>query len=143
MTGSWICLQMLGSGILKTTFFNHMSTHTRQINVLPQELRPKSVPIEVLYPEAEKWPIRFTKMTRELNEFDHAAFNVVFLGPTGSGKSTLINHIFNRTACGTSASAQSCTREVNFYRGDCDWMDDYSRGNVSKKMINVIDTIGN
>ena len=98
MTGSWICLQMLGSGILKTHFNSQMIRHTKQINVLPRELEPESGPIEVLYPEAEKnYPIRFVKMTRELSEFDHGAFNIVFLGPTGCGKSTLINHIFNRT----------------------------------------------
>ena len=99
MTGSWICLQMLGSGILKTHFNSQMIRHsTKQINVLPRELEPESGPIEVLYLEAEKnYPIRFVKMTRELSKFDHGAFNIVFLGPTGCGKSTLINHIFNRT----------------------------------------------
>ena len=47
----------------------------------------------------------------------------------------------NRTVCGTSASAQSCTREVKFYRGDSDMMDRRT-GKLSKQKINVIDTIG-
>ena len=40
-----------------------------------------------------------------------------------------------------SLSAQSCTHEVKFYRGDSDMMDRRT-GKLSKQKINVIDTIG-
>ena len=96
-----------------------MTKYTKLLNVLPRELEVASGPIEVIYSEVkDSHPIKFYKMTRELTANDHDAFNVVVLGPTGAGKSTLINHIFNRTVCGTSATAQSCTREVKFYRGE-------------------------
>ena len=136
---------MIGSGILRETFFSHMSSHTRQINVLPSELETKPGTMETIYPEIQdSHPIRFQKMARELNESDHSAYNVVVLGPTGSGKSTIINHIFNKTVCETSASAQSCTREVRFYRGVCDFeMMQNGRRVLYQKMINIIDTIGN
>ena len=134
---------MIGSGILRETFFSYMSTHTKQINVLPRELETKVATIETIYPEIqERHRIRFQTIEKSLVESDHSAYNVVVLGPTGSGKSTIINHIFNKTVCETSGSAKSCTREVKFYRGDFELH--YGQKRVlHQKKINIIDTIGN
>ena len=135
---------MLGDGILRKTFFDYMSSHTHQINVLPKELKGKvHVPV-VMYPEIKQTQhVRFQREATELNKSDHASYNIVVLGPTGSGKSTIINNIFNKTVCATAASAQSVTREVRFYRGDA-FMVVEEKGKITKKQkaMNIIDTIG-
>ena len=37
---------------------------------------------------------------------------------TGSGKSNLINHLFNQKVSLSAGSAQSVTRDVTFYQGE-------------------------
>ena len=131
---------MLGDGILKKTFFDYMSSHTHQINVLPKELKGKANAPLVMYPEIQQTQyVRFHSETTELNENDHASYNIVVLGPTGSGKSTVINNIFNKTVCATAASAQSVTREVRFYKGEYHFSVDWK---LKQQAINIIDTIG-
>ena len=133
---------MLGDGILRKIFFDYMSSHTHTINVLPKELKGKvQVPV-VMYPGIKQDQyVRFQREATELNESDDAAYNIVVLGPTGSGKSTVINNIFNKTVCATAASAQSVTREVKFYRGEYHMV--FGREHQRKQQaINIIDTIG-
>ena len=67
---------------------------------------------------------------------DESSFNIVVLGPTGCGKSTIINQLFNRTVCTTSASASSVTQELKFFHGNL-----MTSENAFKKTT-VIDTIG-
>ena len=132
---------MLGDGILRKTFFDYMSSHTHQINVLPKELKGKAQAPVIMYPEIQQTHfVRFQRETPGLNESDHASYNIVVLGPTGSGKSTVINNIFNKTVCSTAATAQSVTREVRFYRGE--YYMDFVQSGRKQQSINVIDIIG-
>ena len=131
---------MLGDGILRKTFLDYMSSHTHTINVLPKELKRQAQDPVFMYPEIQQTQhVRFQKETTELNESDNASYNVVVLGPTGCGKSTIINNIFNKTVCAASGSAQSVTREVRFYRGEYYLPTTYKQ---TQKAINIIDTIG-
>jgi len=143
--GSWLCFQMVGDGILKGKFFDRMSMHTKAINTLPSDLEKKTeLQHSALYSECRV--TKFLKWERKrhaLTEADNDAYNIVILGPTGSGKSTLINNLFNLTVCETGASAESVTRQVMFYRGT----DNFKmrvEGEVlqTKKPVNVIDTLG-
>ena len=108
---------MTGSGILKSTLFDHMSTFTKLINTLPEELAEAQVFGDSLYPNIANLRISYDQPSSCLTETDNEAYNVVILGPTGSGKSTIINNIFNRYVCETGATAQSVTKEVKFLQG--------------------------
>ena len=148
-TGSWVCMQMVGSGILKGTFFSHMSTFTKLINILPNELAMEAPSMERLYNRSTHADdFKFIKKSSCLTEADNDAYNVIVLGPTGSGKSTIINHLFNQRVCLTGDTAQSVTREVEFLQGSMsfeivDRVDQRTRAIVSKtKNLNIIDTIG-
>jgi GTPase SAR1 family protein len=44
-------------------------------------------------------------------------FNIAVFGPSGSGKSRLINMMFNRQICDTKVSLNSVTRDIHFIRG--------------------------
>jgi predicted GTPase len=78
-----------------------------------------------------------------LTALDDNMYNIVFIGPTGCGKSTLINLLFNRTVSQVGAGTHSVTREVTFSQGSAfinvlkngDWVG-------TNQKINVIDTIG-
>lgn len=50
---------------------------------------------------------------------DHSedTYNILVIGPTGAGKSHLINVIFNESICDSRASHKSVTREIYFIRG--------------------------
>ena len=148
--GSWQCFQMIGDGILKKTFFDYMSSHTKVINTFPEELRPEEMIREPLYPPADvRLSIEWKGMKEALTTADNDAWNIVVLGPTGSGKSTIINNLFNETVCQTGDSAESVTRQVLFHNGsnkftwnvyDQDVVG--GRRSYRHKRVNVIDTIG-
>ena len=66
------------------------------------------------------------------------------IGPTGSGKSSIINLLFNKNITPAHAGATSVTREVIFHQGSCDFekLVDGNKLNIKHPKINVIDTIG-
>ena len=65
-------------------------------------------------------------------------FNVVILGPTGSGKSNLINQLFNRKCSVTMASVDSVTKNILFYQGYLP----RTPGAPEGRKINIVDTVG-
>ena len=139
--GAWICFQMVSNGILKSKFFDYMSQHTKLINTFPIELNIKPIeawsPEEIsrrpaVYPEATVH-VRFRKTMEMMSAVDQNNFTIVILGPTGSGKSTLINNLFNKAVCQTGDSVHSVTNQVRFYQGTYCWL---------RKTVNIIDTLG-
>ena len=65
-------------------------------------------------------------------------YNVLLVGPTGAGKSRLINTIFNRDIVESKASFESVTREIYFLRGK----KPESLSQTNLKELILVDTIG-
>mmetsp|Transcript_70886 Transcript_70886/g.211349 ORF Transcript_70886/g.211349 Transcript_70886/m.211349 type:complete len:88 (+) Transcript_70886:474-737(+) len=62
--------------------------------------------------------IKYRAATTVLSEREATnAFNVVLLGPTGCGKSNLINVLYNMTVCPSVASVSSVTRSMRITQG--------------------------
>eukprot|EP00092_Neocalanus_flemingeri_P036942 GFUD01040216.1.p1 GENE.GFUD01040216.1~~GFUD01040216.1.p1 ORF type:complete len:429 (-),score=69.60 GFUD01040216.1:11-1297(-) len=144
--GSWLCFQMVGDGLLKGLFFDHMGMHTKVINTFPAELKPPTDQKKLtLYdPKSVNARVNWEIYKEALQEADNAAYNIVILGPTGSGKSTLINNFFNLTVCKTGGSAESVTRQVMFHEGSYRTFrkNNDTGEHYEQSQVNVIDTIG-
>ena len=87
--------------------------------------------------ELEPHNIQFKSSSKSLSEIDNNSYTIVVLGPTGCGKSTIINHLFNKTVCITGAAARSVTQELKFLKGDL------IKSDISFDKVTIIDTIGN
>jgi len=141
-SGVWVCFQMAkDSGFLYNIFKNEMSKSTKLINTPPEELKSTGFERKRIYPNYQSW-YTFVKYKSVLTEADNNNQNVVFIGPTGSGKSTLINNFFNLSVVETGASAASVTRNVQFIEGKYKLYNWETGVLMGGQTINVIDTIG-
>jgi len=146
-SGAWVSLQMVGSGILASTFNGHLSTYTKILNTVPDNLKEQEKQMIVIYPDMPgncNYPtIQFESAGTCLTRASDKDYNILVLGPTGAGKSTIINNIFNSTVCTAAATAASVTREVKFLQGRSKFtiLDGGQIKTIDKK-VNVIDTIG-
>ena len=121
--GSWISMQTGRNGRLSTPFIKKMKEDEKQMmNTRPHELVKEKKEIVPLYPD-ESNRKRFLShlhqhfQRRTLSSADDDLYNIVFLGPTGSGKSTLINLLFNATINVAASGASSVTRDITFAQG--------------------------
>ena len=136
---------MLGEGILKRSFFDYMTIYTKLINCPPKELDVEVVSGGQIFENNESFARlsgsvvgKFTKHERALTKMDDARYNILMLGPTGAGKSHLINMIFNEEIVATASSPQSVNRDLSFSQGTFEF---YNNG-CTVKDVTVIDTIG-
>jgi GTP-binding protein EngB required for normal cell division len=139
-SGTWHSLQMTGDDPLFKAFKGALGEKVSLVNTLPKDLQPKrsrhSVTGNAVYQAwCSPYDVEYTGKSPSLIPQD-GDVNVVVLGPTGSGKSSIINALFNKRVCPVKASALSVTRQMEIYSG---YMKDAQR--VTKK-LNVIDTIG-
>jgi len=144
-SGSWVCVQMLGEGILKRSFFDYMTIYTKLINCPPKELDVEVVSGGQIFENNESFARlpgsvvgKFNKHERALTKMDDARYNILMLGPTGAGKSHLINMIFNEEIVASASSPQSVSRDLSFSKGTFEF---YNNGSTVKD-VTVIDTIG-
>ena len=92
-----------------------------------------------------KQGIEFIERKDYLTPEETKPHTVVFVGPTGKGKSSMVNLLFNRAVADVSSSAISATRTCKIYQGKYSLpytgLDNTSDdGQVST--VNVVDTIG-
>ena len=142
--GSWISLQTAGEGTMKKELICYMTKeHTKYINTMPWDLK-KDTPRNLgpLYPQASR-SITYEGHKNVLTPLDNELHNILLLGPTGCGKSSLINLLFNQNVVDAGASATSLTREITFVQGSALFAEWRDKSLVSKKHgVNLIDTIG-
>jgi len=145
--GRWVSMQSLTEGRIGKRLLEFVmdAEHRALRNLLPFELRVDKVadggPVYAGLTSRVKYAS--TKQMLDLN--DSEAYNVVLLGPTGAGKSTLINVIFNQYVAEAPDpdydDPDSVTKNMTFYSGE-GYVYKTKDGKMVKKRINIIDSIG-
>ena len=144
--GMWACFQMTGEGVLRKILFNHMTKqHTKLINKLPLTLMPvETAPVQLHQGIVDF--IRDPIIKNALTSGEDSMFSILFLGPTGWGKSTIINQMFNSSVCKADGGIYSVTKEINYIQGmynypyEIDIKGKWAYHQQSK--VNIIDTVG-
>lgn len=121
---------------LKTPLGEHIS----KVNTPPDELKCRSdcsQAARTIYPDLDTvYAVQFADHSTILSPCSEA-INFVVLGPTGSGKSSLINTIFNKKVANVKASPLSVTKHMDIYSGSF-----WSPCDSSTRNLNVIDSVG-
>eukprot|EP00811_Abedinium_folium_P017603 NODE_2652_length_2172_cov_5.169682.p1 GENE.NODE_2652_length_2172_cov_5.169682~~NODE_2652_length_2172_cov_5.169682.p1 ORF type:complete len:561 (-),score=62.29 NODE_2652_length_2172_cov_5.169682:417-2099(-) len=116
VSGRWTSMQTLSEGVIGRKFLEYIEDkeHRALRNLLPEELRVESVSTGGVVSPGRVGHITYKRTPGMLDASDRKAYNIVFLGPTGAGKSSLINFLFNKHVCPTSDDGEfdtnSCTR---------------------------------
>ena len=143
--GVWASFQMTGEGVLRKVLYDYMEESKKLTNTFPRELVPEEHSIVELYSGISDL-VRFTTRRETLTKDEDNMYNILFLGPTGCGKSTLINQMYNKTVCKVEGGIDSVTKEIHYTQGVYSWpyrLDDY-HGVITNRTarVNIIDTIG-
>jgi len=143
--GVWTSAQMLPGANPYKSFEAYMDEHHRQlVNTKPNELVRRK-PEQELYKDVTPF-VRYERSPQAIDRQDLDAFNVVFLGPTGCGKSHLVNHFFNKTVSVSAGTAESVTRDIHFFIGSAMLgrapTDDVKEWHLQRRKVNLVDTIG-
>lgn len=141
--GRWISSQMNDQGFLMKQFRHHMlGDQIRLVNTFPALIRPHVFGNAVAEPMYS-----FITDHYKANRFDYYldaaedTYNVLVVGPTGSGKSHLINVFFNQKICDSEVSHRSVTKEIYFIRGR-GTVYSLERKAYEQREVVVADTIG-
>jgi len=101
---------------LKTPLGKHIS----KVSTPPDELKRRSDYSQAasrIYPDLNiSYAVQFAGHSTILTPCSEAV-NFVVLGPTGAGKSSIINTIFNKNVANVKASPLSVTKNMDIYFG--------------------------
>jgi len=147
--GNWTSSQIMEGTDLRRVMAKYMTEYQRKLlNTKPLQLT-KQLQHATLHKDAAAFVIH-TKTVRAMDQVTHEemndAFNIVLLGPTGSGKSNLINHYFNATVSQSKGAASSVTNEILFFSGTASLAraptKDVDEWHLEERRVNIVDTIG-
>lgn len=146
-SGSWYSLQMAGESAMRKVFIKHMMQRNQaMVNTPPSDIKPmasegSSGEVRTVYPDWNSpYAPSFSRPLQTLSGVDEHARVIVVLGPTGAGKSTLVNLLFNRRICTAKTSPMSVTKHMDILSGSVEVPN--SRGLTIHRSVRVIDTIG-
>ena len=144
--GRWISPQTTTKTNLKKKFLTHMpENRIKLLNTLPSELITNTISERTeIYNNDTQNRLTFEKKQQCLTDDDNLFYNIVFIGPTGCGKSSLINLLFNETVTISEGGATSVTRGVSFLQGSGELKETFDgiSMEIIQPKLNVIDTIG-
>ena len=135
--GAWESSQMQIDGTIRNHFKSILSReHDRLMATLPSDLASMETP-RVKQPLFDHTQMATFESRKEDFKLADKTYNIVLVGPTGAGKSTITNILFNLSECETKSmgtSAGSVTRDFQVVQGS------YKCDKTIK--INVVDTMG-
>ncbi len=131
MNGSWISIPSPSESV--AVAMKHLPPAVCSLcNQLPLSLVVHPDPV-VLWPTVRPALEHCFGSARPLlDEGGELPLNIIVIGPTGSGKSHLVNALYNLSVCRSRAGLRSVTRNIRLTQGR--WF----RG----RKVNVVDTIG-
>ena len=139
MEGSWLSLQLMREGEVRKYFGQILKPqHLRLIASLPSDLLAKEnlVDTNPLFTGMDMVEYE-TYVSMEDIKLTSDAYNILIVGPTGAGKSTLTNIFFNAYVSKTKdQNAISVTRTFHMVQGS------YRCSDNKQIKVNVVDTMG-
>jgi GTP-binding protein EngB required for normal cell division len=134
-SGTWLSLQTLPDGAFEQLRDALLRETKFQLNTLPRELELEAKhEVRVIFDSVTPLIASPSKVPfLQADAQDH--FNILLLGPTGCGKSHIVNLLFNQTVSESKASARSVSRNISIFRGQA-----IIAGR--RKTVNVVDPIG-
>mmetsp|Transcript_107106 Transcript_107106/g.301428 ORF Transcript_107106/g.301428 Transcript_107106/m.301428 type:complete len:431 (+) Transcript_107106:50-1342(+) len=141
--GTWCSLQMTSGNPAFDEVVPFLGQRRALVNIMPEDLQGRSLDdltlAPAIFPELQNpWRVNFVEELHALTP-EKSDVNMVILGPTGSGKSTLINLLFNKKVAAVKASPMSVTRNVTIYSGT---FEEHHVPGRPARILNVIDTVG-
>ena len=139
MEDSWLSLQLMREGEMRKYFGQILKPeHLRLIASLPSDLLAKETLVDTkpIFDGVDMVTYeRYVSM--EDIKLTSDAYNIVIVGPTGAGKSTLTNIFFNASVSRTrDQNAISVTRSFLMVQGS------YTCSDNKQLKVNVVDTMG-
>jgi len=139
--GSWRSDQLTQNKDMRKIFDQIFTREDRKkLNICPTDVAARMSRMqEPMFQDLTTGMIQFTrKQSLKGCELPQNAYNIIVVGPTGAGKSTLINLLFNSTVCDVRNDKENfaaVTREACVVTGvhNCD------DGDIP---VNIIDTMG-
>jgi len=139
VSGSWLSLQMVGGSRLLKALAKELGDKARLVNTPPGELvephRQAGASLPMYRDLRSRFHVQYAGKRQTLH--DNSGATVVVLGPTGAGKSSIVNMLFNRRVALVKASPLSVTRHMDVYCGSY-----FDIGLNETVPLNVVDSIG-